>query len=63
MAATEDLLNANVLPHLVSTDMKVQYLAHLIGVLLNHLFVPEARRSQQYDNFEIHDQPSGILAC
>jgi hypothetical protein len=47
--ATEDLLNANVLPHLSQPDMKVAYLAHLVGVLLNYLFVPSARRSLQFD--------------
>ena len=41
--------NANVLPHLTSPERKVEYLAHLIGVLLNHLFVPACRASQQYD--------------
>lgn len=27
----------------------MDYLAHLVGVLLNHLFVPACRVSQQYD--------------
>jgi DNA-directed RNA polymerase beta subunit len=34
-AATEDLLNANVLPHLAWSRAKLEYLAHLIGLLLN----------------------------
>ena len=28
---TEDLLNANVLPHLTKPSLKIQYLAHMIG--------------------------------
>lgn len=63
-AATEDLLppgdnpcavsspepaNANVLPHLSRPLAKTAYLAHLIGLLLNHLFSPPARVSQLYD--------------
>ena len=48
--ATEDLLNANVLPHLSLPQTKVHFLAHLVGVLLNYLFTPAARRSMQYDN-------------
>lgn len=52
--ATEDLLNANVLPHLTHPTLKVEYLAHLIGVLLNYLYLPTARQSQQYDNLGPH---------
>lgn len=61
-AATEDLLargkcsvyclrwpNANVLPHLVTIPAKLQFLAHMIGLLLNHLFCSAARCSQVYD--------------
>ena len=48
--ATVDLLNANVLPHLSLPQTKVHFLAHLVGVLLNYLFTPAARRSMQYDN-------------
>ena len=48
-AATEDLLNANVLPHLSHRTAKVEYLAHLIALLLNYLFNPAARRSLMYD--------------
>jgi hypothetical protein len=58
-AATEDLLNANVLPHLTTTEGKVHYLAHLIGILLNHLFLPSARRSSQYDDFRTYDRRRG----
>ena len=48
-AAAEDLLNANVLPHLTRPQSKVLYLAHLVGLLLNHMFVPTARASLMYD--------------
>ena len=48
-SATEDLLNANVLPHLPQPEMKVSYLSHLVGLLLNYLFLPAARHSLQYD--------------
>lgn len=41
--------SANVLPHLPLAAQKMDYLAHLVGVLLNHLFVPAGRVSQQYD--------------
>lgn len=41
--------SANVLPHLPLPARKMDYLAHLVGVLLNHLFVPACRVSQQYD--------------
>lgn len=47
--AAEELLIANVLPHLTSTDAKLEYLAYLIGLLLNHLFLPSARRSNLFD--------------
>ncbi len=47
--AAEELLFANVLPHLTSTDAKLEYLAYLIGLLLNHLFLPSARRSNLFD--------------
>lgn len=48
-SAAEELLTANVLPHLTTTDAKLEYLAYLIGVLLNHLFLPAARNSHQFD--------------
>lgn len=47
--ATEDLLHANVLPHLADVASKVQYLAFMVGVLLNHMFHPPSRISQYYD--------------
>ena len=59
-SATEDLLNANVLPHLPQPEMKVSYLSHLVGLLLNYLFLPAARHSLQYDNFGTDDQTFGI---
>lgn len=65
VSATEDLLarpappprmmgarrhaNANVLPHLTGVERKTEFLAYLIGVLLNHLFDPSAHASQQFD--------------
>ena len=48
-ASVEDLLNANVLPHLPQPRAKLRFLAHLVGILLNHLFLPTARGSQMYD--------------
>ncbi len=48
--AAEELLNANVLPHLMSPEAKLEYRTYLIGVLLNHLFLPSARRSQLFDS-------------
>lgn len=45
----EELLNANVLPHLAQPATKMAYLAHMVGVLLNHVFDPESHASQQYD--------------
>ena len=43
------IFNANVLPHLSSTKNKILYLSHIIGVLLNYLFLPKARTSLLYD--------------
>ena len=48
-SATEDLLNDNVLPHLLQLEMKVSHLSHLVGRLLNYLFLPAARHSLKYD--------------
>ncbi len=48
-AAAEELLNANVFPHLVATETKLEYLAYLVGTLLNHLFLPSARQSHFFD--------------
>lgn len=47
--AVEDLLHANVLPHLALPEAKMQYLAHMVGVLLNHIFDPRSRESMLYD--------------
>jgi DNA-directed RNA polymerase beta subunit len=47
--AAEELLSANVLPHLVTTENKLEYLAYLVGTLLNHLFLPSARQSHFFD--------------
>jgi DNA-directed RNA polymerase beta subunit len=45
----EDLLHANVLPHLAHPQTKIAYLAHMVGILLNHMFDPTWRTSQQHD--------------
>jgi DNA-directed RNA polymerase beta subunit len=43
------VVNANLLPHLVQTQHKVEFLSHMIGILLNYLFYDKARQSQIYD--------------
>lgn len=45
----EDLLHANVLPHLGRPVAKMAYLAHMIGILLNQMFSPDAATAQQFD--------------
>ena len=49
LVAAEELLNANLLPHLTQTHHKTEYLAHMVGILLNHMFWDKARRTQVYD--------------
>ena len=49
MGAVEDLLHANVLPHLADPGRKMLFLAHMIGALLNHMFDPDARNCMLYD--------------
>lgn len=51
---TEDLLHANVLPHLSQPAAKMAFLAHMVGILLNHMFDPVSRASQQYDKAQHH---------
>lgn len=41
--------NANVLPHLSTPTTKLQYLAYLIGTLLNHMFDERSHHSRQFD--------------
>lgn len=45
----EELLHANVLPHLSGGPSKMQFLAHMVGVLLNAMFDPVSHRSQLFD--------------
>ena len=48
-AMVEYLLHANVLPHLSNPRAKMYFLAHMVGVLLNHVFDAKIRLSQQFD--------------
>ena len=45
----EDLLHANVLPHLPHAPAKMTFLAHMVGILLNAIFDPTQAHLQQYD--------------
>ena len=55
---TEDLLHANVLPHLPQPAAKMAFLAHMVGILLNHVFDPASRASQQYDKAHRRPRPA-----
>lgn len=49
----EDLLHANVLPHLATPAAKMKFLAHMVGVLLNHIFDTRSRESMMYTRFPV----------
>ena len=62
---TEELLNANVLPHLTTIKSKLHYLSHVIGLVFNYLFHPQARNSLVYDKDHMggRDPPRYAISC
>lgn len=49
LVTTHDLLCANVLPHLTTVKTKCEYLAYLVGILLNYVLHEPSTRSIQFD--------------